>query len=389
MRDLHNLLQTVLDRYPTQKTQTFKDNDLAGILRNGLSGCVSPDLLSGSLISKGSPGQSQWATVPWISVGDTEISSGAQQGYYLVYLFAPQMDGVYLSLHQGWTYFHRHYGQAAEEKLRQVSHFWQARLSTLTPRMSFDPIDLQGDHYHGLPAGYERCNIASIYYSKASLPDNAQLVSDLKDMLIAYAELKSQLLDPTDYDASTRYILTKAVTAEHALTPAKRRQLVKQIQHAKLVESHVHEPSKTYRAHKVDYAQEQQRNAEVGFLGEELVMAYEREKLASRPDLQAQIEHVSQIQGDGAGFDIASFDRDGQPLYIEVKTTTGDRQTPFYISRNELDFSKNHSNHYCLYRLYDFDQLANTDQLSFFKVRGDLRQHFEFLPMSFASGRPL
>lgn len=389
MKDLHNLLQTVLDRYQSEKNQPFKDNDLAGILRKGLSECVSPDLLSGSLVSKGSPGQSQWATVPWISVSDTEISSGAQQGYYLVYLFAPQMDGVYLSLHQGWTYFHHHYGKAAEEKLRQVAHYWQERLSTLTQRMSFDPIDLQGDYYHGLPAGYERCNIASIYYSKASLPDNAQLVSDLKDMLVCYAELKSQLLEPNDYDASTRYILTKGVAAEPELLPAKRRQLVKQVQHAKLVESQVHEPTKTYQARKVDYAQQHQRNAEVGFLGEELVMAYEREKLASKPDLQAKIEQISQTQGDGRGYDIASFDLDGQPLSIEVKTTTGDRQTPFYISRNELNYSKDHADHYCLYRLYDFDQLANKDQLSFYKVRGDLRQHFEFLPMNFASGRPL
>lgn len=389
MNDLHNLLESIQDQYPAQSNQSFTGNPLACILRNGLSGCVSSDLLAGSIVSKGSPGKSRWATVPWISVSDTEISSSAQQGYYLVYLFAPQMDGVYLSLHQGWTYFDRQYARQAAGKLKQVSYYWQNHLTTLTSQMSFDPIDLQGDYYHGLPAGYERCNIVSIYYSKATLPDNAQLVSDLKDMLVCYAELKSQLLDPNDYDASTCFILTQGVKAEHDITPTMRRRLVHQLKQAKLVESQVQEPAKTYRARKVDYEQSNHQNAEVGFLGEELVMAYERQKLATRPDLQEQIEQVSQTQGDGLGYDIASFDLDGQPLYIEVKTTTGDRQTPFYISQNELDFSKDHADHYCLYRIYGFDRMADTDQLSFTKTFGDLSQCFEFVPVSYRSGRML
>jgi Domain of unknown function (DUF3883) len=45
---------------------------------------------------------------------------------------------------------------------------------------------------------------------------------------------------------------------------------------------------------------------------------------AARADLAAKARHVSQIEGDGAGYDIESFEIDGTPKFIEVKTTRGD-----------------------------------------------------------------
>ncbi|HCF55246.1 MAG TPA: DUF3883 domain-containing protein [Bacillus sp. (in: Bacteria)] len=45
------------------------------------------------------------------------------------------------------------------------------------------------------------------------------------------------------------------------------------------------------------------------------------------------------VEGDGVGFDISSFDLDDNPKYIEVKTTSGGKRTPFMISANEVAFS--------------------------------------------------
>lgn len=387
MMDLHDLLATVLARYSTekQKPNSFTKNPIAALLRKGLSDSVSSDLLAGNLKSNGSAGVSQWATVPWIMVNDSEMSSGAQKGYYLVYLFNPRMDGVYLSLHQGWTHFHELYGNRSVENLHRVSNYWENQLTTLTPRMTFDPIKLDGSGKNSLGQAYERCNIASIYYPKTDLPSNAQLVSDLKDMLVCYAELKSKLLDPNDYENSTRFILDQPINQQ--LTPTTKRQLMQKAKHVTLMESEVNEPKKSYHARKVDYDQLHQQNADIGFLGELLVLAHEKQKLAGRPDLQARVEQVSQTQGDGLGYDIASFDPQGRPMYIEVKTTTGDEQTPFHISRNELKFSEDHADQYCLYRLYNFDQLATSNQISFFKTYGDLSNHFKFIPESFVAKR--
>jgi Domain of unknown function (DUF3883) len=40
--------------------------------------------------------------------------------------------------------------------------------------------------------------------------------------------------------------------------------------------------------------------------------------------------------------------------YIEVKTTNGPIRTPFLISRNEVRFSKEESESFFLYRVFDF-----------------------------------
>ncbi|MDO9249232.1 MAG: DUF3883 domain-containing protein [Phenylobacterium sp.] len=92
---------------------------------------------------------------------------------------------------------------------------------------------------------------------------------------------------------------------------------------------------------KFDPAARDARNRALGLAGEELVVGAERRKLQSldRPDLARKVRWVSQEDGDGAGYDILSFDPAGGERLIEVKTTTGTRTTPFYLSRNEHDLS--------------------------------------------------
>jgi len=57
---------------------------------------------------------------------------------------------------------------------------------------------------------------------------------------------------------------------------------------------------------------------------------------AGREDLAEKVRWTSVQDGDGHGFDIASFETDGRERLIEVKTTNGWERTPFHISRNEL-----------------------------------------------------
>ena len=57
--------------------------------------------------------------------------------------------------------------------------------------------------------------------------------------------------------------------------------------------------------------------------------------------------------GDGAGYDIASFDADGRQRLIEVKTTNGWERTPFHISRNELVVAEERCEAWCLFRLWN------------------------------------
>ncbi len=110
------------------------------------------------------------------------------------------------------------------------------------------------------------------------------------------------------------------------------------------------------RTRRTNYLQREMSNASLGLAGERFVLGFERERLSRIGDggLVDRIEHVSQTQGDGAGFDIRSFDDAGADLFIEVKTTRYGKQTPFYISANELAFSKEKWSSYGLYRVFEF-----------------------------------
>lgn len=74
--------------------------------------------------------------------------------------------------------------------------------------------------------------------------------------------------------------------------------------------------------------------------------------------------------GDGAGFDIESFYKEGNSKYIEVKTTTGRFEQTFYITRNELEKSRLEKESYALYRIYNFKEATNSADLKI--ITGDL-----------------
>lgn len=106
---------------------------------------------------------------------------------------------------------------------------------------------------------------------------------------------------------------------------------------------------------KTDYILRQKENNRLGAAGEQWVYAYEKKRLlaAGRKDLAKKVEWVAQ-KDDSKGYDILSFDEEGNELFIEVKTTNGGIQTPFYLSALEMAVSSNNASKYRLYRVYDF-----------------------------------
>ncbi len=109
-------------------------------------------------------------------------------------------------------------------------------------------------------------------------------------------------------------------------------------------------------ARKFDFAGRDERNRALGRMGEKRVLAHERSVLRKhgRPDLAEGVKWISEEEGDGAGYDILSYDPDGQTRLIEVKTTRGWKWAPFYVSRNELRVSEKRRDEWRLMRLWDF-----------------------------------
>src|ERR1700733_2115521 len=117
---------------------------------------------------------------------------------------------------------------------------------------------------------------------------------------------------------------------------------------------------------KFDPVERDLRNRSLGRAGEEFVLEVERKKLEKfqRLDLLKKIRWISAEEGDGAGYDILSFEPNGRELLIEVKTTNGAARKPFFISENERQRAAASAESWRLYRVHLFAQNPRIFQIS-------------------------
>lgn len=117
---------------------------------------------------------------------------------------------------------------------------------------------------------------------------------------------------------------------------------------------------------KFDPAERDNRNRALGQQGEGTVFSFERRRLATagRDDLARKVEWTSKERGDGAGYDIRSFNTAGKELLLEVKTTSGHQRTPFYLTENERSLSDERPDAFRIIRLYDFHRQPRAFELA-------------------------
>ena len=138
-------------------------------------------------------------------------------------------------------------------------------------------------------------------------------------------------------------------------------------------------------ARRFDAAGRDERNRALGRAGEALAFEHERAVLADagRDDLAREVRWVSEEEGDGAGYDIASFTPAGKTRLLEVKTTRGWERTPFYISRNELRVSEAKHEEWRLFRLWNFSREPQA-----FELVPPLDAHVCLMPTAFQARFP-
>lgn len=130
---------------------------------------------------------------------------------------------------------------------------------------------------------------------------------------------------------------------------------------------------------KFDPAARDERNRTLGEKGEERIFHSEQARLARHDQALAdKVRWISKDEGDGAGYDILSFDLDGTRRLLEVKTTIGHQTTPFYITSNEVKLSETRPGEFRLVRLYDF---AKTPKV--FELKSPLRESIILRPSIF------
>jgi hypothetical protein len=135
----------------------------------------------------------------------------------------------------------------------------------------------------------------------------------------------------------------------------------------------------------VNYLEREARNASLGSAGERFILNLEHQRLweAGRRQLAERIEHVSQTQGDGLGYDVISFETDGRERLIEVKTTGFGAMTPFFASKREVSVSEERSQQFSLYRVFKFRESPKV-----FVLNGSLRESCILDPVQFRASLP-
>lgn len=206
---------------------------------------------------------------------------------------------------------------------------------------------------------FKHCNISAVlrdmnltYIGGYKPRGNYQdlLAETVEDYLIANPEPRHEIveLDGAPADASpdgSRFVLAEIEVPPPQPAESRRQQPVK--------------PFKT------DWSAVTAHSRKLGEQGERFVFDLERRRLrdAGRLDLEARIEWVSQTRGDGAGYDIRSFQITGEEILIEVKTTKGPEGTGFYVTANELRCSEERGSAYKLYRVFQFGSSPKLYQL--------------------------
>lgn len=131
---------------------------------------------------------------------------------------------------------------------------------------------------------------------------------------------------------------------------------------------------------KRDYLDREARNLSLGRAGEEFVVKYERWRLITSGNerLADKVEHIAKTRGDGLGYDVLSYDTTGKERLIEVKTTSFGKETPFFISRGEVELSRSKAELFRLYRLFEFRK-----EPRLFSLRGPVDRHCRLDPITF------
>jgi 5-methylcytosine-specific restriction protein A len=185
-------LNRVLAEYPKASAEEFGRHSLADFIRNALAQEIE------SIVNEadrykivGSPGQGNWADVPWAGIFDKLITESAQSGYYLVYLIAEDCSGVYLSLNQGVTSLKAQYRAETKHVLKVKANDLLARIGNKSIDLIEGPINLSVSNKSGLGALYEAGSICAYYYKKNELPTDEILSQHLNKLLDLYLLLSS------------------------------------------------------------------------------------------------------------------------------------------------------------------------------------------------------
>jgi len=203
-------------------------------------------------------------------------------------------------------------------------------------RFVTDPIHLAAKRTQKLHYAYEQSAIFSLPpYSINALPTEERLRADLTEIVDLYSEIVSDPLTP-----SLEQLLQATIPEPKEIIRIGVRNFV-----VRPPKKSQNKTSQNLRRRR--YSPESRK---VGDAGERAVLLYEKEKLkkAQRSDLAEAVRWHPE-HGEFPGWDITSYEINGDKIYIEVKATVGKSVSAVDLTANEWLAAVQENSRYHIY----------------------------------------
>lgn len=349
-----------------------------------------------------SVGQGIYNDVPWICLlsNNSSISPSPQKGLYIVLLFHKNGKSFYLTLGQGNTNFDN-MGLKPKNKNEIIDNtvkYFQGELQKEfinKYKFSMDLMDL-GDDLTPRAKGYIKTVIISKKYDVETFKVDDFNVS-LDALIMEYNEIVDHIADKS-YDDVISLInpnlnVNTVDSAIEELDEVLKSNFVgtRDIEQTPVEVKRGSQRTNKYEkltreriVKKTDYVKLAKEQYNTGLKGEELVLRLERSRLLDlnlNPD-----EHIkwSASESDSYGYDIESVEYQNGKLvkiYIEVKSSKDIKDTSFFISKKEIEVSKQKQNRYRVFRIFDI----TSSMPKYYVVSGEIEENFYLDPVTFSA----
>ena len=280
---------------------------------------------------------------------DKSITDSATKGFYIVYLFSRSTKKLYLTIALGSFQFEMIYGRnnACLEKINDAKKRFQQLFNHLSPKDIVSNINLLEDEetFESSPKGSSRFLVSSfekgVCFAKeyeVNYINKYDLDKDLDEFLNSYDEIiNDPQAENLDIIVESTLKIQKASTLDYQIPSFKPRD--RELKKRKV--SIVYVAKQKRRT---------QQSKKIGTAGEEHVYEYEFNKLKklNKEDLAKKIQR-HYANNEYPGWDITSYNEQGEEIYIEVKSTSGKIINSVEITENEWRAAANKYNKYYIY----------------------------------------
>lgn len=154
-----------------------------------------------------SVGIGRWSAVPWIRIFYSDISPSAQDGVYIVYLFAASGSSAFITLNQGTT-------DSSLEKRNRIRKTIQEKINPRQFKKNSGNISFGDNKNYGQAAMFYK------EYQADNLPTEEELTADLQSMLEIYKECREKgLLSNISEDNTQKTVSNNSENLKQVIVP--------------------------------------------------------------------------------------------------------------------------------------------------------------------------